>query len=92
MPVNWQGISGGLGRGADGAAPVFMDYRPRSQARQSVASAVSLTTLRRKCGTLTVGGDSRGGPCRFGRLTVSPQVRFETTTSNDRNFGGMERA
>ena len=92
MPVNWQGISGGMGRGANGAAPGFMDYHPQSQARQSVAFPTSLTTLRRKCGISAVGGDSRGGFGRHGTYRLGPQMHSEAISFLDGNAGGMERA
>jgi hypothetical protein len=92
MPENWQGISGGMGRGADGAAPSFMDYHAQPQARQSVASRASLTTLRRKYGISAVGGDSRGGTSRHCKHRLSPHVQSEAISFFDGNAGGMERA
>jgi hypothetical protein len=92
MPVNWQGISGGMGRGAAGAASVFMDYQAQPQARQSVASGTSLTTLRQKYGICAVGDDSRGGSSRHSRHRLSPHMRWGAISFLDGNAGGMERA
>ena len=92
MPVNWQGISGGMGRGADGAAPGFMDYQAQPEARQSVASGTSLTTLRRKCGISAVSGDSRGGSSRHRNHGLGPQAPSEAISFLDGSAGGMERA
>ena len=92
MPANWQGISGGMGRGADGAAPGFMDYQAQPEARQSVASGTSLTTLRRKCGISAVGGDSRGGSSRHRKHRLDPRVRSEAICFFDGAAAGGERA
>lgn len=91
MPVNWHGFSGGVGRGAAGAAPVFVDYAAQAEARQSVATPSPLTTFGRKCGTYAIGGVSRGGSCPPRRLKVERQVRVEAMSASDCDVGGAQR-
>jgi len=89
MPASWRGFSGGMGRGAIGAASVFMDYSAQSQAGQSVAPMKSLTTLRRKCGIYAVGGHTQGGASRRTWHRVDPRVTYEAINVTDRDIGGM---
>lgn len=89
MPASWLGFPGGTGRGADGAATVFIHRQPRPEARQSVAFAASLTTLWRKSGNSALSGESRGAAPHWHR--VDPHVRFDTISAADRDPVGGQR-
>ena len=92
MPASWRGYTGGVGGGAIGAAPVSMQNPVDIRAGQSVAPSLSLTTLRPKCGTYAVGGNTQWGTCQPLELRLDPRVTFETIKVTDRDVGGMHRA
>lgn len=89
MPLNRHGISGGLGRGAMGAAAVAMRVFAPSAAGQTVALAVPLMTLGQKCGISAVGRVPQGTAGRSGDLRVTAPVTLATTFKADFGVVGM---
>lgn len=90
MPLNRHGISGGLGRGAKGAAAVAMRVFGPSAAGQTVALAAPLMTLGQKCDISAVGRVPQGTPGRSGELRVTAPVTIGTTFKADLGVVGMD--
>lgn len=90
MPLNGHGISGGLGRGATGAAGAAMRVWPSSTAGQTVALAAPLMTLGQKCGISAVGWVPQRTPGQSGELHVTAPVTFGTTFKADLGVVGLD--
>lgn len=90
MPLMWHGISGGLGRGAKGAAAVAMRVRTPLAAGQTVALVAPLMTLGQKCDNSAVGRVPPGTAGPSGELRVIAPVTFATTFKADRGVVGMD--